>query len=140
MRKKSHYSPMKTRLFWLLSLLCLACEKIYAYTEPRMTRYDPASRDASLLPDGSTVGIGLAIAVITIPIGFLILNSKKDKDSSSELGFAGCLGTILVFGGIVCLFPLFAWLSTIAYSIMWIGIAIAIVLGIIVFICSLFSK
>lgn len=78
------------------------------------------------LPDGSEVGIGLLIAIFALPIGYFFLNGSKEDNSSG-----GCFGLIFIGVGIVCLFPLLAWICAIGQVIIGIGIALFIILLII---------
>lgn len=105
------------------------------YAEPRGRGYDPDAPDIGL-PGGNEVFTGLIIAIITIPIGYAILNAGKKKNSSDESLFPGCLGLIFIGGGIVCLLPLVAWLCSILNAILAIGLVIFIAIGIIALIFS----
>ena len=88
------------------------------------------------LPNGSEVGTGILIAIIAIPIGYLILNISPSKHGE-ENTFGGCIGTIFIFGGLICLLPLVAWLCVIGNIIFGIGTALFVVIGVI---CWLISK
>jgi len=83
------------------------------------------------LPKGNEVGIGLVIAIIAIPIGYLILNASSPK-SGEDNSFGGCLGMIFIIGGVVCLLPLVAWLCAIGSAILGIILALFVIFGIIV--------
>ena len=82
------------------------------------------------LPSGSEVGTGLVIAIIAIPIGYLILK-MSDSQTSEGNSFGGCLGVIFIIGGLVCLLPLVAWLCAIGSVVIGIGMALFVVIGII---------
>ena len=82
------------------------------------------------LPSGSEVGTGLVIAIIAIPIGYLILKMSDSKTSEGN-SFGGCLGVIFIIGGLVCLLPLVAWLCAIGSVVIGIGMALFLVIGII---------
>lgn len=82
------------------------------------------------LPSGSEVGTGLIIAIIAIPIGYLILN-MSNSESSEGNSFGGCLGVIFIVGGLVCLLPLVAWLCAIGNVLIGIGIALFVIIGVI---------
>lgn len=82
------------------------------------------------LPSGSEVGTGLVIAIIAIPIGYLILKMSDSKTSEGN-SFGGCLGVIFIIGGLVCLLPLVAWLYAIGSVVIGIGMALFVVIGII---------
>ena len=82
------------------------------------------------LPSGSEVGTGLVIAIIAIPIGYLILKMSDSKTSEGN-SFGGCLGVIFIIGGLVCLLPLVAWLCAIGSVVIGIGMALFVVIGII---------
>lgn len=82
------------------------------------------------LPSGSEVGTGLVIAIIAIPIGYLILK-MSDSKTSEGYSFGGCLGVIFIIGGLVCLLPLVAWLCAIGSVVIGIGMALFVVIGII---------
>ena len=97
--------------------------------EPRGRGYDPDAPDLGL-PGGNEVFTGLIIAIIAIPIGYAILNSGKKESSSDENLFPGCLGVLLIGGGIVCLFPLIAWLFSVLSVIFAIGFVAFIVIAI----------
>ncbi len=82
------------------------------------------------LPSGSEVGTGLIIAIIAIPIGYLILNMSNSK-SGEDNTFGGCLGVIFIVGGLVGLLPLVAWLCAIGNIIIGIGIVLFVIIGVI---------
>lgn len=103
--------------------------------EPRGRGYDPDAPDLGL-PGGNEVFTGLIIAIIAIPIGYAILNSGKKESSSDENLFPDCLGVLLIGGGIVCLFPLIAWLFSVLSVIFAIGFVAFIVIAIIGFFMS----
>ena len=84
------------------------------------------------LPNGGDVGIGLIIAIIAIPIGYLILNMSNSKQGENNT-FGGCLGVIFIICGLVCLLPLVAWLCAIGSVIIGIGFALLVVVGVIAF-------
>ena len=89
------------------------------------------SGDANIgLPNGSEVGKGIIIALIAIPIGYLILNMSNSKDGEGNT-FAGCLGVLFIGGGIICLLPLIAWLCAIGNVLIGIGIALFVIIGVI---------
>ncbi len=88
------------------------------------------------LPDGETVGIGIAIGAVAFIIGFIILKATDKNDSSA----VGCL-TMLCFGvASVCFLPLLAWLYAIAASLWLIGVAVVAIAIIIALIISFFKK
>ncbi len=74
------------------------------------------------LPSGNEVITGLIIAVITIPIGYLILSNSKN----STLG--GLIGVALIGIGIITLLPTLAWLSSIIGVIVGIGFLVFIII------------
>lgn len=82
------------------------------------------------MPNGNEVGIGLVIAIIAIPIGYLILK-KSDSNFGEDDTLGGCLGVIFIGGGIIALLPLVAWLCAIGSVLIGIGFALFIVIGII---------
>lgn len=86
------------------------------------------------LPNGSEVGIGLVIALITIPIGYLIINMSNHNGEDNML--VGCLGLLFIGGGIVSLLPLLAWLCAIANVLIAIGFALFIIVVVIGFFMS----
>ncbi len=99
---------------------------MYLYAQIR--DYGRYPDDANIgLPNGSEVGIGLLIAVIAIPIGWLICKASSGKEGN----FVGCLGTLLVLGGIVALLPLLAWVCAVGSALYVVGIAIVVVVVII---------
>lgn len=106
---------------------------ISAIAEPRGGILDTDIPDIGL-PNGDEVGIGLLIAVIALPIGYLFINKCGNKESSGNISFGGCLGLVLVGGGILCLIPLIAWICSIAALLVWIGIIIALIVVILAFI------
>lgn len=87
------------------------------------------------LPSGNEVGIGLAIAIVAIPIGYLFLNMSNSKNGEDNM-FAGCFGLLFIGGGIVALLPLIAWLCAIANVIIGIGFVLLIVVIVIGFLMS----
>ena len=89
------------------------------------------SGDADIgLPNGSEVGTGIIIALIAIPIGYLILNMSNSKDSEGNT-FGGCLGLLFIGGGIIGLLPLIAWLCAIGNILIGIGFALFVIIGVI---------
>ena len=86
------------------------------------------------LPDSSEVGIGLVIALIAIPIGYLIINMSNNN--GEENMFVGCLGLLFIGGGIASLLPLLAWLCAIANVLIAIGFALFIIVVVIGFFMS----
>jgi hypothetical protein len=117
----------------LLFLEFVSAMKLMA--EPSGRGYDPNAPDLGL-PGGNEVFTGLLIAIIAIPIGYIILNSGKKDNSSEDSIFPGCLGVILIGGGIVCLFPMIAWIFSILSAIFTIGIMVVIIMVILAFIFS----
>lgn len=105
------------------------------YAEPSGRGYDPDAPNLGL-PGGNEVLTGLIIAIIAIPIGYAILNAGKKENTSDESLFPGCLGSLFIGGGLVCLIPLIAWLSTILSVVFAIGFVAVIIIGIIAFIFS----
>lgn len=105
------------------------------YATPRGRGYDPDAPDLGL-PEGNEVLTGLIIAIIIIPIGYVILNAGKRDGASDEGLFPGCLGMIFIGGGLVCLLPLLAWLFSILSAVFAIGFAVVIIIGIIALIFS----
>ena len=87
------------------------------------------------LPNGNEVGIGLVIALIAIPIGYLIINMSKSNSGEDNM-FVGCLGLLFIGGGIVSLLPLLAWLCAIANIVIGIGFILFIVVFVIGFLLS----
>ena len=88
------------------------------------------------LPSGSEVGIGIVIALIAIPVGYMILKMSETKNGESN-SFGGCFALLCIGGGIISLLPLFAWLCAISSVIYGIAIVLFIIIAIIAF---LFSK
>lgn len=82
------------------------------------------------LPNGSEVGTGIIIALVAIPIGYMILNMSNSKDGESNT-FVGCLGVIFIGGGIIGLLPLLAWLCAFGNILLGIGFALFVVIGVI---------
>lgn len=117
----------------LLFLEFVSAMKLMA--EPSGRGYDPNAPDLGL-PGGNEVFTGLLIAIIAIPIGYIILNSGKRDNSSEDSIFPGCLGVILIGGGIVCLLPMIAWIFSILSAIFTIGIIVVIIIVILAFIFS----
>ena len=74
----------------------------------------------------------MLIAIPLILIGFLILKSSNEK--------LGCLGSIMLIGGIICLLPLLAWIASIASSLLSIGVILMVVLAVICLIYNLINK
>ena len=87
------------------------------------------------LPNGSEVGIGLVIALIAIPIGYLVINMSKSNNEEDNI-FVGCLGSLFICGGIFSLLPLLAWLCAIGNIIIGIGFILFVIIGIIGFFIS----
>ena len=87
------------------------------------------------LPNGSEVGIGLMIALIAIPIGYLVINMSKSNNGDNNM-FVGCLGLFFIGGGILSLLPLMAWICAIANIIIGIGFILFIVVVVIGFLLS----
>ncbi|HLO44073.1 MAG TPA: hypothetical protein VK175_07065 [Leadbetterella sp.] len=91
-------------------------------------------RDTSPLADGETVlgGIGLAICFF---LGAYLLfkfsdNLDKNRKENSTTSNIGCLGSILGFIGLCCLYPLLHWVEVIGLSIFYLGIIF--IIGIVV--------
>ena len=84
------------------------------------------------LPNSSEVVNGILIAIPLILIGFLILKSSNEK--------LGCLGSIMLIGGIICLLPLLAWIASIASSLLSIGVILVVVMAVICLIYNLINK
>ena len=82
------------------------------------------------LSSGSEVGTGIIIAIIAIPIGYLILNLSNSKSGEENI-FGGCVGVLFIIGGLICLLPLVEWLCVIVNAIIGIGITLFIIIGII---------
>ena len=74
------------------------------------------------LPNGNEVITGLIIAVITIPIGYLILSNSKNST------FGGLIGVAFIGVGIIALLPMLAWLSSIIGIIVGIGFLVFIII------------
>ena len=119
----------------LLGIFLQLVSVLKIIAEPRGRGYDSDAPDLGL-PGGDEVLSGLIIAVIAIPIGYAILNSGKKESSSDDNLFPGCLGVLLIGGGIVCLFPLIAWLFSVLSAIFAIGFVAFIVIAIIGFFMS----
>jgi hypothetical protein len=124
---------MIKKILYIASLLIASTLPIFA--EPSGRGYDPDAPDLGL-PGSNEVFIGLLIAIIAIPIGYAILNSGKNEDSSDESLFPGCLGILFIGGGILCLLPLVAWICSILSVIVAIGFIAFIVFAIIGFFMS----
>ncbi|MDE7456326.1 MAG: hypothetical protein K2M96_06410 [Prevotella sp.] len=84
------------------------------------------------LPNGNEVGIGLVIALIAIPIGYLIINMSESNNGEDNM-FVGCLGLLFIGGGIISLLPLLAWLCAIANVLISIGFVLFIIVVVIGF-------
>ncbi len=87
------------------------------------------------LPSGSEVGIGVVIALIAIPIGYMILNMSNSNKREGNT-FVGCLGAIFIIGGVIGLIPLFAWVCSIGSVLYMIGIALFLIIALIAFVFS----
>ncbi|MBQ5740455.1 MAG: hypothetical protein IIV53_01205 [Bacteroidaceae bacterium] len=98
--------------------------------EPSGRGYDSCAPDLGL-PEGNEVLTGFIIAIIAIPIGYAILNAGKRDNTSDESLFPGCMGVILIGGGLVCLLPLVAWLFSILSAVLAIGFVSVDITGII---------
>ena len=98
-------------------------------------RYDPNEPDFGL-PNGSEVGIGLLVAIITLPIGYFICKSS-DSSKSSEKYNIGCFGTILMGIGFIGLIPLLFWICAIGRVLVGIAFIAVIAIGLFAW---LFSK
>jgi hypothetical protein len=100
--------------------------------------YEPRGRIRDFpnigLPQGSEVGIGFIVALIVLPLGFMIIRSSKDSS------YGGCLGMILMGIGIIALLPLLAWLFSIINLVVGIGFLAFIVLAIIALVYKLLNK
>lgn len=103
------------------------------YAGPRGRGYDTPDLG---LPEGNEVLTGLIIAIIVIPIGYVILNAGKRGNTSDESLFPGCLGMIFIGSGLICLLPLVAWLFSILSAAFAIGFVVVIIIGIIALIFS----
>ena len=121
-------------LFFLLGGIFLGL-----LAEPSGRGYDPDAPNIGL-PEGNEVLIGLIIAIIAIPIGYLILNAGKKENSSDESFFPGCLGLVFIGGGALCLLPLAAWVFSILSALYAVGIIIFVVIVIIAFLFSIMKK
>lgn len=99
---------MPSIIFKVATVIVVVLSSVNLYAEPS-GRGDPDAPDLGL-PSGTEVGTGFLIAIITIPIGYLILKSSEDDG-------VGC----------VCLLPLIAWIYGIGQIIMSIGLTIVIV-------------
>ena len=116
---------------YILSLCNLILfSPLYAY-EPRGRMRDFPNIG---LPQGSEVGIGCIVALIVLPLGFIIIRSSKDSS------YGGCLGMILMGIGIIALLPLLAWLFSIINLVVDIGFLAFIVLVIIALVYNLLNK
>lgn len=116
---------------YILSLCNLILfSPLYAY-EPRGRMRDFPNIG---LPQGSEVGIGCIVALIVLPLGFIIIRSSKDSS------YGGCLGMILMGIGIIALLPLLAWLFSIINLVVGIGFLAFIVLVIIALVYNLLNK
>lgn len=82
------------------------------------------------LPNGNEVGIGLLIAIMAIPVGYIILKMSDSKSGEGNT-LGGCIGVVFIGGGIIALLPLVAWLCAIGSVLIGIGFALFIVIGII---------
>lgn len=128
---------MKRKIPLTVFLLIASVMRILA--EPSGRGYDPDALELDL-PEGNEVLIGLIIAVITIPIGFLISFLCKKEDDSDIVSLPGCIASLFIGGGFVCLLPLVVWLFTIIGAIVEIGYLLMLVIGIIGLIGHLISK
>ena len=66
---------------FLLTLLLIGLSSLRILAEPSGRGFDPNVPDIGL-PGGNEVLTGLIIAIIAIPIGYLILNGEKNKYQS----------------------------------------------------------
>ena len=123
----------------MVSLSSIINTILLLFYEPSGRGWDPSVPDIGL-PSGSEVGIGLIIALIVIPIGFLIIKGGDNNKGESGNSAAGCLGMIFIGGGIVALLPTLAWVFSILSAMYAIGIIILVVIVIIALIYSFFSK
>lgn len=114
---------MSSILFKIVTIIIVALSSFNLYAEPSGRGYDPDAPDLGL-PSGSEVGTGLLIAIIAIPIGYLLLKSSNDSNNNNV---GGCLGLIFIGGGIICLLPLIAWICSIGQIIVSIGVTIVII-------------
>ena len=103
-------------IFLLHSIISIM--PLYAY-EPRGRLYDIPDIG---LPGGNEVVTGLIIAIIVIPIGYLILSNSKN----STLG--GLIGVGFIGAGIISLLPTLAWLCSIIGVLVWIGFLLFIII------------
>lgn len=112
-----YFITMTKRVFFLLSALLLVSLKVFAYVDT----------DAPILPlpKGNEVGMGLIVAIITIPLGFLLLKRSNIKNMS-----LGCLCELLIIVGIIGLIPLLMWIFEAVSAIAFIIIIIGIIAGV----------
>lgn len=103
---------------------------LYAY-EPRGRLYDTPNIG---LPSGNEVVTGLIIAIIAIPIGYLILSNSKNST------FGGLIGVGFIGAGIISLLPTLAWLCSIIGVLVGIGFLPFIIIVVIVLIYNLINN
>ncbi|WP_337409184.1 hypothetical protein [Paraprevotella xylaniphila] len=104
--------------------------QLYAY-EPRGRLYDIPDIG---LPSGNEVVTWLIIAVITIPIGYLILSNSKNST------WGGLIGVVFIGAGIVSLLPILAWLCSIIGVLVGIGFLLFTIIIVIGLIYNLINK
>jgi hypothetical protein len=76
------------------------------------------------LPSSEVIKESLTYGIPILLIGFFVIKAlSKAKDSNTTTNF-GCLGMLMVAGGILCLYPLLIWIETIVNVLL--GIAILI--------------
>ena len=104
--------------------------QLYAY-EPRGRLYDIPDIG---LPSNNEVVTGLIIAIIAIPIGYLILSNSKNST------FGGLIGVGFIGAGIISLLPTLAWLCSIIGVLVGIGFLLFIIIVVIVLIYNLINN
>jgi len=113
--------------FWALTSYTCSCLSLIARDYSGHRYYGDADIG---LPNGSEVGTGIIIALVAIPIGYLILNMSNTKDGEGNT-FVGCLGVLFIGGGLIGLLPLLAWLCAIGNVLIGIGFALFVIVGVI---------
>ena len=100
-------------------------------------RYTERSYEVIGLADGDEIADALMVGLPLLLVGFLIayifMWGKSDEEKQKGEGSTmGCIGTILMGAGFLCLIPLLAWIEAI-------GVTVVFVVFVIVIICALWG-
>lgn len=100
-------------------------------------RYTERSYEIIGLADGDEIADALMVGLPLLLVGFLIayifMWGKSDEEKQKGEGSTmGCIGTILMGAGFLCLIPLLAWIEAI-------GVTVVFVVFVIVIICALWG-